>query len=827
MFTDGSAKGSVMNISPVFCTTGGSQRTTMHAQSVGYRAGRTQGKRVIVPPVACRRGKAKGTRMTVPPVVCTAGGTQRTVTNVPPVVCTAGATQRIGVNVPPVVCTAGGAQRTGMNVSPVVCAAGGTQRTGMNIPPVVCTAGGTQRARMNVPPVVCAAGGSQRTGVNAPTVVCTAGGTQGTVMNVPPVVCTTGGTQGTVMNVSPSVSAAGLTFLSQAGGATLIKEDENVLKYFVMLRRTGPAGTSMAKVCRELYAGGQQNVEDYFQSLGFSSNQYRKIFTKEELDLLQVRADWRELDITLLYKLLQHVCRLAPPHDCKWTRPKPEDRDGLEHILFSVKRERNFLFHEIVGLTDADLDVRSDKLKSLLEKALEGASVITGDDYTRDISEMKSNVDDIRLSRTKLSLQDYQNELLEFRQNLVKDVISDSQRELCHNYQKLWQADHVYGKLIPGSGRVPLEDVYTNMTTLTKKECEVPVSDVLDYHLSDGSLPRLVILDGVAGAGKSQLCKYILHCWAARSGNIVSLADIDILIYLQCHTVTSDSLREFFTEEILKDTCKGLRHEDVIPTLRECEILFIIDGLDEAGVQARNLVKEISAKFPASRVIVTCRTEFTAVARRIISPVEDDFSIFNVKGFSKTQQREYISKLLTVMAGDANKHQERIETLSAILQDLEHELHYLLCLPLTLTILIELWLQDSASLTGTGTLTLILQISVEMGIKILAQRLQRKPTETRSTFMLEHSCRMWVKCLARVAWESHQCNVLALDEKWATDLIEEALRQEIDPSYALSSFLKHATREVTFGVQEVWEFFHKTHQEYLSAFHLSQMEQSR
>ncbi|XP_071533793.1 uncharacterized protein [Panulirus ornatus] len=629
------------------------------------------------------------------------------------------------------------------------------------------------------------------------------------------------------MNVPSGVSTAGLTFLSQAGVGPLTRGDENALKYFVMLRRTGPVGTSLAKVCRELYDGGQRNVKDYIQSLGFSNNKYRKIFTADELDALEAGTDWDQLDITFLYKLLQHVCRLAPPHDRKWARPEPHDRDCLEHILFSVKCERNFLFHEALGLTDSDLDARAQKLKSLLAKAFEKASIITGYDYTHDITEMKLRVDDIHQSRTKLSVQDYQNELQEFRHRLLKEVISDSQRELCQSYQRLWQADHVCWQFNPSSRRVPFDNVYTNITLLTRKDSELTVSDLLDYQLPNGSLPRLVILEGSAGAGKSQLCKYILHCWATGNSTSTALLNVDIIIFFQCHSVTSNSLREFFTEEILKATCKGLRHEDVIPTLRESRISFIIDGLDEAGKQAMNLLKDISVKFPASRVVVTCRPEFTKEAKRIISPIDNDFIILNVKGFSRPQQIEYIDKLLTVMEGDASECQEKIKTLSTILQDLEHGLHYLLCLPLTLTMLIELWLQDGALLTTTGTLTHVLQKLVELSIILLAQRLQRRPEETRPIFVLEHACREWLKCLARVAWDSHCRNVLVLNEEWIDDLIEEACRREIDPSYALSSFLKHMTREVTFGIQDIWEFSHKVYQDYLSAFHLSQEKKLR
>nr|XP_045584768.1 uncharacterized protein LOC123746910 [Procambarus clarkii] len=632
-----------------------------------------------------------------------------------------------------------------------------------------------------------------------------------------------------------SVSAAGSTSsapvtggdpcLLHPSGSTLTTDDENVLKYFVMLRRTGPAATTVAKVCRRLYGGGQLSVKDFCtNNLGFTNTQYNKIFTRHERESFE-DIDWEQLDITCVYKLLQRVCGLAPPSDAMWTNPEPHHVECLEHILFTIKGERNFLAHEAVVLTDEGLQTRSQKLESLLEKALEKASCITGEDYTQDINEMKATIDDIRKSKTKLFLQNYQRELQEFLHELVNKVTINSQTELRHTYQKLWESECVWWHYGQGFQSPQLEKIFTDTTVITKNNIVVPVMQILDYKLPDGSLPRLVVLEGIAGMGKSQICKYMLKCWASKVSTMNSCVKFDIIIFIQCHSVSSSSLSEFLREELLKDTCKGLRHEDVIRTLRECYILFIIDGIDEAGKHAKCLIKEVGAKFPESRVVVSCRPEYTGEAKRLISPSGNSFTVLYVKGFSKTQQKAYINKVLIVMEDNITKRKEMVQMFLNHLDAMEHEIYSLLSLPLTMMLLTLLWLQDNTTFTGVVTITHILQQSVEMSIKRLVHRTNQKSNEIRHVMLIERACRRWLLCLARVAWESLTLNTQSLDSNnytWISDLLAEAEQHDIDPIDALSSFLVCRTPEDSLFMRHIWEFPHKAYQEYLSGLHLNE-----
>lgn len=220
-------------------------------------------------------------------------------------------------------------------------------------------------------------------------------------------------------------------------------------------------------------------------------------------------------------------------------------------------------------------------------------------------------------------------------------------------------------------------------------------------------------------------------------------------------------------------------------------------------------------------MLVTCRPEFTEEAKHLISQNSKNFSTFYAKGFNQIQRREYLTKLLSILETNQNEREKTMEVLSRKIQELEHNFYSLLCLPLTMMMLILLWLDDASSLSLTTTVTHIHQKTIDMRIKQLAQRMQRKPAEARHINHIEHMCRQWLETLTKVAWEALRCNIQILDAKCVEELMESAGNYNIDPMDAMSCFLKCTTWENMFGTEYVWEFFHKSFQEYLSALYLS------
>ncbi|XP_068214182.1 uncharacterized protein [Palaemon carinicauda] len=617
-------------------------------------------------------------------------------------------------------------------------------------------------------------------------------------------------------------------FCSAAPQDEMSSEDENVLKYFIMLRPTGPTATILAKVCSALYSGGQQSVKDYCSNvLGITNKDYRRIFSLHERDALEAGTRWESFDITFLYKLLQQICGLAPSSDKKWATPNPNEVDEIEHMLYLIKCERNFLAHEAVTLSDVELQERVKKLKQLLENILCNVSSRKKIDFSQEVKVTKMKIDEILNLTSKYSLQSYQQELEDLRQNIVKRLVANSQSELFPHYLDLWSSSLEQWFQVPvaeGNSGFHEAKIFTNVTIKDVDNTVLSVEDIFLYRINDVTPPKVLIIEGIAGIGKSYICKYILHKWASEKGDDINLLDIEIVIFIECHKVNSKSLREYLTEELLPETCSTLRQEDVIPALQKCCVLFVVDGFDEAGSNARAILKELNTKFSNNRCIITCRPEFTEEAKSLMSTNRKEACIFFAKGFSNNQRKEYLSKILSIIKENVDDLESTINILYHRIEALEHHLSTLLCLPLTLMMLVSLWLNDDDALSETTTVTRIHQQTVEMKIKQLAMRTQRKSGESRHISLIERTCEKWLKTLSKVAWDTLRCNTQILDKKCTDELIEEAENQSIYPMDALSCFMECITLQKMFKTEYAWQFFHKSFQEYLTAFYISQNE---
>ncbi|CAL4078518.1 unnamed protein product, partial [Meganyctiphanes norvegica] len=140
-------------------------------------------------------------------------------------------------------------------------------------------------------------------------------------------------------------------------------DEVNILKLFMGLRRTGPVSKALAQIFVLLSQLGNRSVKQYCtEVLGYSNRQFSAAFTSAERSLLDGVWDPFEMDITMLYKLLQRVCGLASPGDEKWSM----SADTIEFHLYTLKKERNELAHEGVQIDDAQLKKKYTVLEDII-----------------------------------------------------------------------------------------------------------------------------------------------------------------------------------------------------------------------------------------------------------------------------------------------------------------------------------------------------------------------------------------------------------------------------------------------------------------------------
>ena len=167
----------------------------------------------------------------------------------------------------------------------------------------------------------------------------------------------------------------------------------------------------------------------------------------------------------------------------------------------------------------------------------------------------------------------------------------------------------------------------------------------------DGSLPKLVLIKGAPGVGKTTLSWELCRRWSR--GELWTDYSLVILLRLQDENIqkaknTSDL---FPLEESSAHTCISQSIELGIQSTRGQGVLFILEGLDELPQIYREDKNSIFMKLitgrllPASTVLVTTRPWAVSDLPKSCSSRLDQ--LIEILGFLEKQIKEYVSKMVS------------------------------------------------------------------------------------------------------------------------------------------------------------------------------------
>ena len=116
--------------------------------------------------------------------------------------------------------------------------------------------------------------------------------------------------------------------------------------------------------------------------------------------------------------------------------------------------------------------------------------------------------------------------------------------------------------------------------------------------------PRNILIQSVAGGGKSTLCNRLAYLWANNSAEIHRLDNFDLLFLIKVNLIQPEdkSIYDFINRELLSDV------DNICDVIKDRRILFVVDGYDELSGK-ENVVEDLLAKHvcPQSTVILTTR----------------------------------------------------------------------------------------------------------------------------------------------------------------------------------------------------------------------------
>ncbi|XP_076065912.1 uncharacterized protein LOC143039571 [Oratosquilla oratoria] len=592
-------------------------------------------------------------------------------------------------------------------------------------------------------------------------------------------------------------------------------EDKNVFKLFGAIQKTGPVARALGSIVGLLNKCESVPVKQYCkETLKYNSKAYKSVFNEDDRNLLENGVPWEEMDITLLYKLLQQICGLAPKGNVKWTSDT-DDQDCLEYSLTKLKDVRNQVCHDLVSLSDAEVKSFFTDIIKFLENVFVKVGEKLGKDMSLASGAATKEIWSIFRSPLPISsIQEYQLSLEETQKALRKVILSEGQKELFELYEGAWVISPIPWSNESVFKEIEINKVYTSL----QLEASNTVEKLLVLQDSHGSMPRIICINGVTGAGKTSLCSYLLYSWCQDPMAIEGMQDVDFLYLIQCRYSGDISLVNYIRNEFMPDACSKLKYNDISPVLKKCRNLFIFDGFDEADPKMQQLFREALNWPSQTRVIVTSRPEFMKDAMELIeinTRCSTSLTI-NIYGFEEAKKKEYILKLFSNLVIDVSERTCKMNAFLTYLDNIEEAIQSSLHLPLTLSLIVLLWLEDESKVHNIHTITSLYVELVRLNLCRLAKRLQHGCSKHFDE-ILNDCYNKFLSELSREAYIQLRKFQFCIDEK-GIERIQKACSPDIDTTQALSSLLHYEKPVVQTARRKIWVFPHKSFQEVLAGY---------
>ena len=147
--------------------------------------------------------------------------------------------------------------------------------------------------------------------------------------------------------------------------------------------------------------------------------------------------------------------------------------------------------------------------------------------------------------------------------------------------------------------------------------------------------PRNILIQSVAGGGKSTLCNRLAYLWANNSAEIQRLGNFDLVFLIKVILIQPEdkSIYDYIHRELLPDV------DNICDVIKDLKLLFIVDGYDELSGN-KDVVKYLLAKHvcPQSTVILTTRYGQTPVLKYFSNG-------FGITSLSSDDVQTFLSKL--------------------------------------------------------------------------------------------------------------------------------------------------------------------------------------
>ena len=347
------------------------------------------------------------------------------------------------------------------------------------------------------------------------------------------------------------------------------------------------------------------------------------------------------------------------------------------------------------------------------------------------------------------------------------------------------------------------DDIYTRLKVIYRKNTRgtatdrvVTMSEIFNRH-EECEEPRVVLIEGKPGMGKTTYCKKVVFDWATgKHANGNCFANIVIVLLIKCRDVQS-GLWEAIEDQLLPREVGEDQRERFFDFIRhnQSNVLLVLDGLDEVSEKKLPMFSEIiqGRVLPNCRVVATARHEAGVKVRKYCD------TLLEVEGFTKEDVETFIRNYFRA---EQNLAKQLIAHLSG-----DYKLHEILTNPLN-TALLCLVYEDLKGVFPESRTKLYMEI-----VECVLRRYRTKQQLPENGEDLVDLYESQLKHLGSIALKGLLEDNLDFDEKElgkhkASDL----------PGFGFLSVQPGGSK---LRPTRRYSFLHKTFQEFFAAFYLS------